>query len=211
MEFESEEKLFESIYDGVDGHKVSHSGRRKMSEKNVKHLIYGELPFKEVLILIHETGLADLIRDARVFCDLGSGTGKIVLEFTLLCKQLSKVIGVELVKTLHDASVEAKHKLAKADSSLADKISFLNCNFFSVDFTSPKLAPDLVFMHYPMHNAEELYLELEEKMRGELKPGTVIVSAIRRLADLDTFKEVLPSKRLQCPYGASTMYIHQKI
>jgi hypothetical protein len=98
------------------------------------------------------------------------------------------------------------------DKKTAGKIRVINDIFLHVDFSSPSLSPDVIFMHYPMHGegAERLYLNLEEKFKVELKRGAMIISAIRKLSDQKSFPEIAPAKRVQCPFGGVTMHYHQK-
>ncbi len=64
-------------------------------------------------------------------------------------------------------------------------------------------------MHYPMKNAEELYLKLEDKMKKELKSNSLIISAIRKLNDLDNFI-FIGKETIRASYGDMTMYYHIK-
>jgi nucleoside diphosphate kinase len=81
---------------------------------------------------------------------------------------------------------------------------------FGVNFSPAGLDADIVFMHYPMHNAEELYLSLEEKFRKELKSGTLLISAIRKLADATAFPSVAQPLTVRAKYGNCTMHFHKK-
>jgi hypothetical protein len=104
-------------------------------------------------------------------------------------------------------------QLAKVDKKLAAKIQIINGNFLKLNFAEPSLSPDVIFMHYPMHGtgAEELYLQLEGKFIKELKSGTIIISAIRKLSNQEAFPEIISSTRVQCKYGGATMFFHKKI
>lgn len=42
-------------------------------------------------------------------------------------------------------------------------------------------------MHYPTKHAEELYLQLEEKIVNELAKNTLIISVIRKLKNIYIF------------------------
>jgi precorrin-6B methylase 2 len=182
-----------------------------MNPNDVRYLIYGECSFDELASVFGQPVIKKEIRSARVFCDLGSGTGRILVGMSLLCPHLSKLIGVELVETLSDTAKELRKKFSKINGVAANRIKIINDNFFNVNFSPSFMDIDVIFMHYPMHNAEELYLKLEEKMRTELKSGAIIVAAIRQLEDLDSFPEIAPQHRVHCPYGNATMYYHKKI
>jgi SAM-dependent methyltransferase len=212
MSFERESKIFDDIYSGINGYSVSNAGRAEMPPEETKCLIYGEIPFGELLSVIEWPDVKRRVDGAKVFCDLGSGTGKVLIGIALACNNLEKIIGIELVKKLCDTSNAVKNKLHKVDKKVADKIKIINENFLRVDFASPAISPDVVLMHYPMHGdgAERLYLNLEEKLKAELRRGAMVISAIRKLSDLKAFPEIAPAKRIQCPFGGVTMHYHQK-
>jgi SAM-dependent methyltransferase len=210
MDLEAKGKIFDGIFGDVDGHKISHEGRRAMGKKESAHLIYGEIPFHEFIPAIRDGGVGDAIGRAKVFCDMGSGTGKILVGVALTCPQFEKIVGIELVEPLVEASKQAKVRLTTFDPTAAEKIQIINKSFFDVDLSPTGLAVDVVFMHYPIHGAEELYLALEEKFRNELKPGTIIISGIRRLVDGVAFPSVAPSKTTTAKYGNCTMYYHRR-
>ncbi|MDR1494635.1 MAG: class I SAM-dependent methyltransferase [Rickettsiales bacterium] len=208
MNLRNEEKIFKSLYgDDVDGHRISHAGRMEVDEKDRKYLIYGELPFSEFALVFEEPAILKDVEKSKIFYDLGSGTGKILVEATLLLPGLEKIIGIELVRTLFEVSNQIKQKL-RLQMEAADKIETIHGNFLNIDYSYQP--PDIVFLHYPMHNAEDLYMRLEEKFKNELKPGVLIVSCMRRLENLGTFTHIA-TRKIQCPYGSATVYYHRKI
>jgi SAM-dependent methyltransferase len=211
VDFEKQKEIFEGIYDDINGPEISHRGRNEMKSDDAKYLIYGEMSFDNLVEVLGQPGIRKELRAARTFCDMGSGTGRCVIGTSLIFPHFSKIIGVELVKTLCDTAKSVGKKYFEIDKKAANRIKFVNDNFFNVNFSPKFLDLDVIFMHYPMHNAEDLYLKLEEKMRAELKPGALVISGIRRLEDLESFPEIAPSYRIKCHYGNATMYYHKKI
>jgi precorrin-6B methylase 2 len=205
----NEEKIFDSLYGpDVDGHKISHAGRAEMEEEDRKYLIYGELPFSEFVHIFREPAVAEDVEKSEIFYDLGSGMGKILIEAALTLPKLKKIIGIEVVRTLYEASNKIKQKLRFHREAAANKIEVVHGNFLGFDYT--RQPPDVVFVHYPMHNAESLYLELEEKLANELKPGALIISGIRRLQNIDKFIPIAVGK-VKCSYSEATIYYHRKV
>ncbi|MDR1425661.1 MAG: methyltransferase domain-containing protein [Rickettsiales bacterium] len=208
INLKNNEEIFKNMFDdGINGHLISHRGRAQMDPKDIKYLIYGEMPFLELAHIFEEPKISDDFKRASVFYDLGSGTGKVVIGAALLLPKLKKIIGIEIVETLFDTSVQIREKF-ESQTGLTNKIEFINDNFLKIDYSSP--SPDIVFMHYPMHEAENLYLELEEKLTNELKPGTLIVSCIRDLKNTETFP-LLAKTKINCSYSGVTVYYHRKI
>ncbi|MDR1413337.1 MAG: class I SAM-dependent methyltransferase [Puniceicoccales bacterium] len=211
MNIDDQKQIFEKVYEGINGSAISHRGRAEMNSDDTRHLIYGEFSFEELGRTFTQPGIEEKILSCRTFGDLGSGTGRIAIGMSLLFPHFSKIIGVELVKALSETSNLVKQKYEAIDEQGANKIKFVNDNFFNVDFSPKHLDLDVIFMHYPMVNAEDLYLNLEDKMRKELKSGAVIVSAIRTLVDLDSFPEIAPPCKINCYYGGATMHYHKKV
>jgi SAM-dependent methyltransferase len=204
------EKIFEAVYRGIDGCVLSRMGRNEMNPDDAKYLVYGEAPFEEIIAAFSNPAITDKMDEASVVCDLGSGTGRIAVALALACPNLKKIVGVELVKKLYDASVDVKNRLAKIDKDAARKIELINDNFFNVDFSPKSVDADVIFMHYPMHNAEDMYLKLEAKLAAELKPGTIVISAIRRLVNTDIFLKIGQPRKIQCHYGNATINCYQR-
>ncbi|MDR2737796.1 MAG: hypothetical protein LBB18_02525 [Puniceicoccales bacterium] len=211
MNFDDQKQIFERLYEGVDGPHISQVGRRSMTSESAKHLIYGEFSFDELATIFERPEIRKDMRSSHVFCDLGSGTGRILVGMSLLYPYLSSFVGLELVKTLSDTAKRVRKDFYKIEKKAANRIRLVNDNFFNVDFSQRSLDLDVVFMHYPMHDAEDLYLKLEDKMRAELKSGAIIVSGIRKLADTDSFPQIANPYKIRCHYGYATMYYHKKI
>lgn len=202
MEFE---KIFNELYTGIRGCSLSWDARSKLSEEETKYIIYGELYFYSLIEIYKSEAVKPFLKNNSSFCDLGSGTGKIVIGTSLLLPTLSKYVGIELLKELFEKSNEVLHNLSEINADLAKKITFINDNFFNVDLSNF----DMIFMHYPMKNAEEIYLQLEDKMKNELKTGSIVISIIRKLADLETFPCV-DKLVINTDYGSATVYYHIK-
>ncbi|MDR1173764.1 MAG: class I SAM-dependent methyltransferase [Puniceicoccales bacterium] len=213
MSFEKEKEVFDKIYQGINGYSISQRGRSTMDTTDTKFLIYGEVSFAELLAIVENSGIKNQFNGLTTFCDLGSGTGKSLIGAALICPYFKRIIGVELVPTLYESSLGSVQQLAQTNKKLANKIKVINGNFLKLNFSKPALSPNVIFMHYPMHGTgvEELYLQLEEKFRKELKPGSIIISAIRKLSSPEAFPEILSPICVQCKYGNATIFFHKKV
>lgn len=198
--------FFEKLYDDVDGYSLSRQGKDRIGEDASKHIIYGELDFKALEKLYESKRLADKIAKSNTFYDLGSGCGKIIIASDILLLNLQKFVGIELLGELHETSETVKKRFLEIDREKAEKIEFINDDFFNVNLAEA----DIIFMHFPMKNAEDLYLKLEDKLAKELKSGSVIISAIRMLADEKHFA-IFDRFKAKCSYGKTSLYCYYKI
>ncbi|MDR3290279.1 MAG: class I SAM-dependent methyltransferase [Rickettsiales bacterium] len=200
-------EIFDFLYSSVDGYGISHRARNKMLNKDKEHLIYGEMSIEELATFYENEIFVDKIKSLNgTFYDLGSGTGKIVLANSLLLPHFKKFVGVELLKDLVLTANEIKNKYSKTDAESAKKIEFKWADFFNVDYGDA----DYIFMHYPMNNAEDLYLKLEEKLAKELKKGTIVVSVIRSLKNKNVFRELVYSN-VTLHYGSAPYSCYEVI
>lgn len=198
------ETLFNFLYNDVDGYAVSHNARSNHGNvEAVKELMYGEVPFatmKEIIERANPQTNGD-------FFDLGSGTGRVVIATHMLSK-FRKSIGVELLKGLHDKSLEIQKKFneevkPKIAELVQDReLEFINQNIFEVDLKEA----DMIFMNHPFKD-RDLFEKIEEKFLQELKPQTKIVTTIRALRN-PAFKS-LGSKKYLFSWGESTVFFHE--
>ena len=201
-----DKKLFDGLYSNIDGYDVSRIARMKLTEEENNHLIYGELEFKGLDKLYKSKRLVDKINSSKVFYDLGSGSGKVIIASDILIPNVEKFIGVELLPELYDTSNEVKSRYSVINQEKASKVCFINENFFNVNYADA----DIIFLHYPIKNSEESYLKLENKFSKELKKGAVIISGIRELKDLKTFP-LIDKIKVPTSYGKTILFCHIKI
>lgn len=198
-------KIFDKLYKDIDGMGISWDSRNKLTEKETKHLIYGEMSYDSLVDIFKEKKVENYISNCSNFCDLGSGTGRLVIGASLILDNLKTCTGIEILKELYDTSNEVTKKYLEIDKEKAENIYFINDNFFNVDLSKY----DLIFMHYPMKAADDLYLQLEEKMKKELKKDSVVISVIEWLKDEETFKQIAV-KTVDCDYSDTTVRYYVK-
>ena len=111
--------------------------------------------------------LAGVTRDDVVY-DLGSGDGRIVILAAQ--EQGARGVGIELEPSLVDRSREIAR-----EGAVADKVAFVEGDLFTAD-----ISPASVVM---LSLSAEVNARLEAKLRGELRPGTRIVSRQFRIGE----------------------------
>lgn len=198
------ETLFNFLYGNVNGYSVSHDAREKHNDSEAtKDLLYGEVPFLTLEEIVKE---ANPNKDG-VFFDLGSGTGRVVIALHLMLN-FRKSVGVELLEGLHKKACEVKKEFENyvvpkiSDYDRNRKIDFVNASIMDVDLSEA----DFIFMNHPFKD-RELFAILEEKLVRELKPGTKIVTIIRKL---DNSKiKFIDSKKFNFSWGESTAHFHE--
>ena len=192
--------IFENLYKDINGFHISWNAREKVPAEVSDHIIYGEFSYDTIVDIYNYEVVKQIVLKKKHFCDLGSGIGKICVEMSLEFPNLESITGIELLTEM----VQISEKII-INNQLFNKISYINDNFFNADLSKY----DLFFMHYPMKDAEELYLKLEEKMASELSSGALVVSMIRNLKDVENFNYI-GKKTFQAKYGNSTAYYYVK-
>lgn len=192
------EQYFNQLYSSINGYGISNAARAEAGI--TEGLLYGEIPFATWKAMVMR---ANPKHDA-VFFDLGSGTGRVVMQSHLLFN-FKKSIGVELLAGLHDAACDITDKFVEEiepqiREELGDReLHLLNESFFDADLREA----DLILLNHPIKD-RELFLKLEQKLLNELKPGTKIVTIIRSLVN-PSFKQ-LGSEKYSFSWGESTAY-----
>lgn len=195
------EEYFNQLYSGINGYGVSNAARTAAGIN--EGLLYGEIPFATWKAIVMR---ANPKHDA-VFFDLGSGTGRVVMQSHLLFN-FKKSIGIELLAGLHDAACDITDKFVeeiepKIIDELGDReLHLLNESFFDVDLREA----DLILLNHPLKD-RELFLKLEQKFLDELKPGTKIITIIRALVN-PAFKS-LGSEKYTFSWGESTAHFFE--
>lgn len=195
------EQYFNQLYSDIDGYEVSNSARA--SARITEGLLYGEIPFATWKSIVMR---ANPKHDA-IFFDLGSGTGRVVMQSHLLFN-FKKSIGIELLPGLHDQACEVTDKFVEEiepliRNELGDReLHLFNESFFDVDLSEA----DLILLNHPIKD-RDLFLKLEQKFLNELKPGTKIITIIRALAN-PKFKQ-LGSEKYTFSWGESTTHFFE--
>lgn len=195
------EKYFNQLYGEINGYGVSNKARAEAGI--TEGLLYGELPFATWKAIVMK---ANPKHDA-VFFDLGSGTGRIVMQSHLLFN-FQKSIGIELLAGLHNQACDVAEQFAETIEpeirvELGNReVHLFHDSFFDVDLSEA----DFILLNHPLKD-RELFEKLEQKFLAELKPGTKIVTIIRALTN-PAFKS-LGSEKFTFSWGESTAYFFE--
>lgn len=195
------EQYFNQLYSDINGYGVSNAARAKAGI--TEGLIYGEIPFSTWKAIVMKSNP----KHDAVFFDLGSGTGRVVMQSHLLFN-FKKSIGVELLAGLHDQACDITEKFAEEIESLVKEeigdreLLLLNESLFDVDLSEA----DFILLNHPLKD-RDLFLKLEKKFLDELKPGTKIVTIIRALVN-PAFKS-LGSEKFTFSWGESTAHFFE--
>jgi len=173
-------------------------------------LVYGEIQFKTFALAIEKIKETynGLNEPGGVFVDLGSGLGKPIFA-ALLCHEFDKVIGIELLRGLHDISLELldiwyelKDTLEVSPKTLKTSIEMIHGDLLKIDWANA----DLAFCNSTCFD-QELIDKVSEKAEL-MKPGSFFISFTRRLNS--TKWQVLEYERHLMSWGDATVFISQR-
>ena len=197
------ETIFNFLYSEVNGYEVSNKARRN-ENLDENGFLYGELPF-QTFVKIIESIKPKL---GGTFIDLGSGTGRIVMQ-SYLMNHFDKVIGIEFLQGLHNKACEIKSIFDKTVQPQVAKflqnksIEFINGDILEYDYRDA----DFIFMNHPLKSENGGYKILEAKFKSELKKGTKIATIIRPIEE-QSF-QMIDKRSLEFSWGKSTAYFYE--
>jgi hypothetical protein len=95
------------------------------------NITYGEMTYQGIEILYINVCKKYFSILPHCFIDIGSGKGKLCL-YMAEKNNIEQSIGVELVKSRYDYSIELKENLKDKYSNITNKVKFYNLNIFDV-------------------------------------------------------------------------------
>ena len=144
-------------------------------------------------VIQHMLKLADL-KAGEVLFDLGAGDGRTVI---IAAKSFSaRAVGVELREDLAKKALSTIH-----NNGLADRITIVNGDMFSVNLTSA----DVVFL-YLTTSANE---KIRPKLETELKKGVRIVSHDYEIVGWKPVKVENFCENPKLGYPSHTIYLYE--
>jgi len=147
-----------------------------------------------ILVIQYMLKLADL-KAGEVLFDLGAGDGRTVI---MAAKSFgARAVGVELREDLAKKALSTIH-----DNGLADRVTIVNGDMFSVNLTSA----DVVFL-YLTTSANE---KIRPKMETELKKGVRIVSHDYEIVGWKPEKVENFCENPKLGYPSHTIYLYKK-
>ena len=205
--FQNLEKYFNKFYPEEILEKAKKDAKAESeSRKFIKeNFIYGEVNFRSIsyilLYLKHVYGIKE-----GYFFDLGSGTGRAIIG-AALTYPFTKYIGIELLNTLYNASIEIK-KLFDKESTENKKpdIEFINGDFLKQDLSKASV----IFINSTTFS-DKLLEDLAIKFNDECESGCLVVNTTMELSKLDKNKwEFLPYFRRYMSWGIATVNVYKR-
>ncbi|MDP1603480.1 MAG: methyltransferase domain-containing protein [Legionella sp.] len=196
LALDKHERALNEIYAPVNGFLLSKAARKS---NDAFEYVYGEIDFESFVALL------TLCKpdEKTCFYDLGSGTGKAVLAFTMVFDGY-KSCGIELFSNLHYCAQTRQQRLSQLNDyrTKATHITFKHSDFLDVSF------PDatLVFINATAFFAER-WLQISRHIE-QVKPGTLVISTSKALdSNLFITKTVTP---VRMSWGVVNAYIQER-
>ena len=169
-------------------------GEREAADDDRQELTYGEWPLEGFLdaLDLAVIGLSEL--DSLTFCDLGSGTGRLVLAAAARYPW-ARCIGIEALEALHDVSDTLQAAAVEAAAASSHHLS--PCEFRALE-VSPETARqqlgevDIVFVFSTCFDD----VTLADTLAAGMKPGARVLTVDALLPNRGDAADDVPSFRL---------------
>jgi SAM-dependent methyltransferase len=197
MTKEEKLKIFNKIYENIDGFSLSLAERKELGIKD-KSFVYGEIvpeSFCEILEKLN-------INKNTIFYDLGSGVGKAVI-LTKLIFDIKKSVGIEYLSSLYQASIQAYQKLKEIINIEDNSIYFIKGDFFTVPFNDA----NLVFINSTCFSEEQM--ERIVNLSLNLERGSKLIVLTKKITDNQNF-ELLTENQYPFSWGYATVRIYER-
>ena len=151
------------------------------------------------------------------FIDLGSGTGKCVLAFSLI-KPFNKCIGIEYLENLFKLSNEMKKNYDKNIENIFNSYKNLFDNFNKVnnlifihgDFLKENWKDASIILANSTCFSQELMTKIAIKANNDCKKGTIIITFTKKLIALNNQWQHFKSFKRLMTWGIATIFIYRK-
>lgn len=195
--------IIAEIYANVSGNKIT-TAEIDLIKKKGGNPTYGEIKPESLTTLLQELG----ITKDDVLYDLGSGTGKVVVQ-SCLEFPFKKVVGIELCQNRHEKATHALGQL-KQRGFIKKKHSI---HFIQGDIVETPCKDATVIFMCSTCFSDELMTKLAEKI-SQLKKGTRVIT-LKRLPNPKKYKlafvrEYRLAMSWSTPEG-SPVYVYEKI
>jgi hypothetical protein len=172
--------------------------QQNLKQKNISET-YGEILYESISKLINHLSISE----QDVFFDLGSGLGKVAIQF-FLNSAVKESHGIEIIPELH---YQALNAAKKTKQDLPDffnhdrKLNFLSGNFLDCSFNKASV----VLLGSPCFS-QKILNQLGEKFNMASTIHTVLslrpINTLKRLS----FKKAI---RVECSWDSALCYIYQ--
>ncbi len=202
--------LFDRVFERctlADAKLLSREERTNKDLLTTSSLTYGEIDYGSFYKIMKRLGPC---RDLK-FYDLGSGTGRAIIESRLMA-DFKSIRGIEILNGLHNAAeqivqdfnsdagdVGYKHNLAYQD---AGDMGVVEGSILDLDWTDG----DIIFANSTCFSPE--LIDKISSLGEGLRPGAIVITFTKGLTS--TAFELLDKTRLKMSWGPATVYIHRR-
>jgi SAM-dependent methyltransferase len=203
IDLDKAKKFFKQLYKDVDGRALSLK-ERDDKQLSSKSFVYGEVVPESFYDVIKEANP----QPGSIFYDLGSGTGKAVILAHLLF-DFPKVVGVELLEGLYNASVQMQKQYEeefrpKVEERMHGKIIELRLgSILDTDISDA----DFIFMNSTCFQ-DDLMEEIEKKLE-DLRPNATVITLSKAIRSPAFYQE--KHKLFEFSWGQATAFYHRKL
>ena len=194
--------IIKTLYDDVKGYDLSYNARRKLDYYD-RGFTYGEIVPESVRAFVQAVNP----KEGEVFYDLGSGTGKGVISAALLFP-FAKVVGVELLDDLHEASINV---LRRFHAEIAPGITgkkLPTIEFHRADFLTHDLSDgDVIFAHATCFH-DGLMKSLARKLE-KMKKGTRVL-VVSKTIESPAY-HLTARQEYKFSWGNATLHSYEKV
>lgn len=172
----------------------------KNQNKNISET-YGEILYESLATLMD----AIVISEQDIFIDLGSGLGKVAIQF-FLNSGVKESYGIEIVPELHERSAIAaqKVKVDLPDFFIGErKLMFIANNFLNISLNNATIA--LI--------ASPCFSQTILNSLGEILNNTPSIHTVLSLRPISTLKRLIfvNTIRVECSWDTALCYIYTKL
>ena len=199
--------LFEEYPDASAGKELSRL-ERQMNNYTAASLAYGEVQFDSfhrIFTRLNRLGFSDEFEGK--FVDIGSGVGKVVFSAGLF-HDFSKLVGIEILSGLHQASLEVLESWKLLRRELPQRkrdmeVSLLLGDALTISWASET---DVAFINATCFTREMLLPIGREACR--LRPGAFVVITTHKLDKtvdpmLDKYRDLVLSDSMEVSFGGA--------
>ena len=202
--FENIKPIYDLIFKDLNGYSVSlQEKKQKETQKYIRDLIYGEIPFELLYALFVFEPIKDVMNSNGIFYDIGSGIGNTVIG-SYLIGNFKRCIGIEILDSLYKISEIAKKRTMDIYPKNTCKIQFKHGNMLNFNFSDG----DVLLFCCP-NKDDNIRIEMENKFL-DIKNGAIIISLIHSFNNKNDFY-LITSRMVRSTWGETPMYIYKRI
>ena len=188
-----------------DGYAVNKEAKALHFDKEgTSKMLYGETVFDIIEPIFCNDSISPYLKGKKSFCDLGSGTGNVVVSSAHLLGVFERYTGIEILERMYTYSQEKRDIFISDFPEFAGRVNFINGDILNVDLSFY----DVFFINYPMSDSI-LQERFFRKIEKELSVGDVVIMGIGML-DSEYF-EIIDSIVFEFSWGPGSCRYYVKV